>query len=95
MSGDIMDAIVEERRRRLAKGGKGSRKAYHYWRERGDDEPPMQEWWCDYCAGYFGVPHDDWVHTGDLCSNIGRFPGNRQCACIDCVVWEQECERQR
>lgn len=67
--------------------------SYHYWIVRGDSEPPEKEYFCQYCAGYFGVPHDD-VHRGKvvpdgICRDLGRFPGNPQCCCIDCLVYEE------
>lgn len=89
----IDDAIKAERERRLALKDAG--RPMHYWRERGDSEPPADEHWCDHCAGFYGVPHDNWVHVrGELCRNIHSAtdlrPGRcRQCACIDCVVAER------
>lgn len=83
----IEQAIVAERERRLAL--KAKRRPYHYWRERGDNEAPSEEHWCEYCAGFYGVPHDEYTHRiGKLCRSMGYMRGNRQCACIDCIVHE-------
>lgn len=79
--------IEAERQHRLRRRAHG--RAYHYWRERGDKEPPCNEYWCEHCAGYFGVPHDYAHEEGSFCRSMGRYPGNRQCACIDCVVFER------
>ena len=86
--GDTLEQTIDhERKRRLALRAK--RRAYHYWRERGDTEAPREEYWCDHCAGFYGVPHDGQEHQGDgLCRNLGRNHDCRQCACIDCVVFE-------
>jgi hypothetical protein len=71
----------EARRRELA----ASHQPYRYWQERGDDQPPYKELWCSYCQGFYGVAHTH--YPGEFCweSNRARA-GNRQCACIDCVV---------
>jgi hypothetical protein len=85
--------IKAERERRLELKARGE--PMHYWRERGDREPPCDEFWCDHCAGYYGVPHDFQTHEkGHLCRNIHSATDSRphrcrQCACIDCVVAEQ------
>lgn len=77
---DLERRIAAERRRRLA--GASGIGTWHYWRARGDDGPPPEEYWCAYCAGWYGVPHDMTHQRGSLC----RLMGTRQCACIDCWV---------
>lgn len=89
----IEEAIEAERARRLAM--KAKRRPYHYWKERGDESAPSTEYWCDRCAGFYGVPHDDAHPRKSLCRNLGRNHMNRQCACIDCVVFEAWSLRQK
>jgi hypothetical protein len=98
--GDIETAIKgEQARRRVLKE---KRRPLHYWQERGDDGPPLKEFWCEYCVGFYGVPHEISTNTstaahvpGQLCRNLRWRPGgNRQCACIDCVVYEGLIKRQ-
>ena len=77
---DLVAAVDAERVRRLTTPGF----VYHYWRERGDAEPPQTEHWCVYCAGFFGVPHDTHHELNNgMCREVTR---SHQCACIDCVV---------
>lgn len=73
-------AIGEEqaRRRNLQHAGT----PFHYWQARGDAEAPRDEYWCDHCVGFYGVPHD-WAHLEPVC----RYAwGPHVCACIDCQV---------
>lgn len=90
---DIEREVGIERQRRQSLAASGD--PMHYWRERGDTEAPISEHWCDYCAGFYGVPHDYDTHKPpSLCRNIysalDRRPNRcRQCACIDCVVAER------
>lgn len=94
MNGRTLEENIEQvrqYRRRLRQKGR----AYHYWQVRGDAEPPPVEHWCEWCQGFYGVPHEidqgpgvSTHTTGQLCRELGRYPGNRQCACIDCVVYE-------
>lgn len=78
------DEVRTERRRRLALREKG--RPYHYWRERGDAAPPPTSHWCDFCAGYFGVPHGPWSHlTPGSCGSLNRVFGGQR-VCIECVV---------
>lgn len=79
--------IKAERDRRRALKEKG--RPYHYWRERGDAVAPREEHWCDRCVGFYGVPHDKFTHTPNrLCRSLGHAPDCRQCACLECVVYE-------
>lgn len=81
------DEIAAERKRRSALRKRG--RPYQYWRERGDDSAPHEEFWCARCVGYYGVPHDDWTHKkNQLCRNLGLRSDSRQCACLECVVFE-------
>lgn len=81
--------IAVERDARLR--AKASRRPYHYGDARGDGRPP-EERWCDWCAGYYGVPHEisDSPHTathrpGLLC-RYAYSGAEGSCACIDCSV---------
>ena len=78
---DFEIAIHQERTRR-----RNLPSPMHYWWERGDAEPPSKEYWCAYCVGYYGVPHDN-SHDSEWCKN--RFSKNHNCACIDCYVYRQ------
>lgn len=80
-------AIAKERKRRQKMKSRGF--PLHYWKERGDKAPPIREHWCDWCVGFYGVPHDN-MHfkKKGWCQSIS-FNGKRQCACIDCVVAEK------
>ncbi len=82
----LSELVAEERERRWFLVHEGV--PYHHWRERGDEEPPPREYWCAVCVGYFGVPHHQ-LHDGG-CRSLGRaYQGQRQCACIECVVVER------
>jgi hypothetical protein len=101
MTLELEDAIEAERERRRAAKRRGH--PLHYWRARGDAEPPCDEYWCDWCVGFYGVPHEISkkpedrffaVHIpGQLCRNVYSQP--RQCARIDCVVAESAARRAR
>lgn len=86
--------IAVERDARLR--AKANRQPYHYGDARGDGRPP-EEYWCDWCAGFYGVPHEisDNPHTathrpGLLCRNA--YSGiDRSCACIDCASLRNDC----
>jgi hypothetical protein len=80
------EAVHKERHRRARLRREG--RPLHYWEERGDAEPPLAEYWCGWCQGWYGVPH---VHEDHWCKNVGRaMRGERQCACVVCVVAEQQ-----
>lgn len=86
----LEDAILAEQQRRRRLKARG--RPLHYWRERGDDAPPRDEYWCDHCVGFYGVPHSEFTHQpGVLCRNMRR---ERVCACIDCVVYERWADSQ-
>jgi len=79
----LHDMIALEHAVRLRQHSLGN--SFHY---RGYSEPPEKEYFCQYCAGFYDVPHD-WEHRGKLvpdgsCSNI-RWTD--RCACIDCTVY--------
>lgn len=80
----VETAIRRERGARLAHPG-----GYHYWRARGDDQPPIEEHFCGHCGGWYGVPHStgsEPYHThrsGHLCRHAFSV---HWCACIDCCV---------
>lgn len=81
-------AKERHRRERLAR----QKRPYRHWLESGSEEPHT-EFWCEYCQGFYGVPHTA-MHTDingnyQTCRFIGRaINGNRQCACIECVCAE-------
>ena|ERR1035437_1155058 len=82
----LHEMIALEHSARLRQHSLGN--SYHYWEARGDSEPPNKEYFCQYCAGYYGVPHD-WEHKNKVvpdgtCSNMRWTP---HCACIDCEVY--------
>lgn len=90
---DLDEFVAKERHRRLRL--KNQRRPMHWWQERGDAEPPAMEHWCDECACFFGVPHEN-IHVNQFtkapqsCRNVATaMHGNRQCACIECVCAEQ------
>jgi hypothetical protein len=84
---DVDEAVRVEQLRRHKLNEAGI--PYHYWKARGDSEPPESEHWCDYCQGYYGVPHG--CQRG--CRWISRaYAGQRQCACIECVLVEVHSE---
>lgn len=81
---DLDAEIGAERARRKPNP---NRRTWHYWLAAGRPEAPSKEYWCDYCAGWYGVPHDQGTHVDKgLCRNMGR---SMQCACIDCWVYDQ------
>lgn len=76
------DVIKEqERRRHLVREGR----PYHHWHLSPRNGPPPEEHWCEFCVGFFGVPH-----THDRpCREVGKaLAGERVCACIECMVAE-------
>lgn len=77
-------AIAAERKRRLRANGRGHPYVYRLLRD-GNDIRWADDEWCEYCAGWFGVPHRH--HDKGLCQFIYKRP--RPCACIDCVVAEE------
>ena len=83
----LVELIRTERARR-----KRVRPVYRYWMVRGDPRPPLKEYWCQYCMGFFGVPHD--FHSDDpdviSCPFVqAALHGTRSCACIECVCAEE------
>lgn len=76
-----------ERRRRLRLKREG--RPYVYRTIRDGEQKHADDVWCDYCAGWFGVAHSQ--HDEGLCRSLSRaLSGERQCACIDCVVAARE-----
>lgn len=93
MTTNLDEIIAKERHRRLRL--KAQRRPMYHWMERGDLEPPPKDIWCDYCACFYGVPHDT-LHVDPItkqermCPSLSRaIAGDRQCACIDCVSAEK------
>lgn len=88
---DLDEHIAKEkhRRERLYR----QKRPYHHWIESGAEEPAVEHW-CDYCQGFYGVPHTN-MHFDENgawhpCRFIGRaLAGDRQCACIDCMCAEK------
>lgn len=79
---DWVVALAVERARRREMPG-----SYHYWSECGDDAPPLNEYYCEHCVGWYGVPHTSHHLRNARCRFAGRRP--RQCACIDCIVLDR------
>lgn len=82
-------AKEKHRRARLVQ----QKRPYRHWLESGGAEPAVEHF-CDYCQGYYGVPHTNQHTYPDgaprTCPFIGRaMNGDRQCACIECVVAER------
>lgn len=91
MTTSIEELVAKEQHRR--RGMKKRNFPYHHWLETGREEP-AREHWCEYCQGFFGVPHTS-LHEDEFgawrqCRSISRaIAGNRQCACIDCFCADQ------
>ena len=87
---DLSEVIAKEkhRRQRLVR----QQRPYRHWLETHAEEP-AQEHWCDYCQGFYGVPHN--MHTNadgayQICHWVDRaLNGDRQCACIECICAEK------
>lgn len=89
-----LDELIAKEQHRRARLNR-QRRPYHHWQESGDPQPPPVEHWCEYCVGFYGVPHDN-IHINpftklqQLCPQINKaMAGQRQCVCIDCVCAEQ------
>jgi hypothetical protein len=90
---DTLDELIAKEQHRRARL-KRQQRPYYHWQERGDTLPPLKDVWCDYCQGYFGVPHDN-IHVNPFtglaqyCPEIGKaLTGRRTCACLDCYCAE-------
>lgn len=90
----LAERVRVERQRRLDQPNHPDG-TWHYWIARGDDGPPTdgrgnpREHWCDFCAGWYGVPHAGFHErrstrkADDYCPNLGR-------GCADIVCWVAE-----
>lgn len=59
-----------------------------------DCERHNEHYWCEWCVGYFGVPHNGRCHTAEVRSDfhivgIGS-PSPGQCACSYCRTWRND-----
>lgn len=84
--------VVAERHERLRTRHLG--RPYHYADARdGANNRPSEEHWCDWCAGFYGVPHDICDAPGPgggwathQVGVLGHKDRRGVCACIDCAT---------
>lgn len=89
---DTEDAIHVERGRRAT-----GRYRYYYALARDGERQHEREYWCEYCAGYYGVTHTDceeWVGSFILprLSTHRYFGLGASCACLVCTVTNRHAE---
>jgi hypothetical protein len=91
MTTNLEEIIAKERHRRERLNRQ--QRPYIHWVETGG-QPPEHDVWCDYCQGFFGVPHT-YTHSDEdgnyrPCRFVPRaMQGDRQCACVECMCAEQ------
>lgn len=47
----------------------------------------QKHYWCEFCEGYYGVPHDYGCHTREILTTGKTHSKDAKCACRFC----QEC----
>lgn len=89
MSGiDELIAKEQHRRARLQK----QQRPFRQWQQNGGWMPPDEEFWCDYCKGFYDKLHTG-LHSEDLgsyCPNMSKaLTGRKDCDCLDCTCADQ------